>query len=68
MARYDKNALRAEIIRNGMNMDQVADALNIARPTAYKRLNSGDWRLEDCRKLVEILHLTSKDVNRIFFA
>lgn len=68
MLRYDKNALKAEFVRNGLTVTDVGKLLGIARPTVYKRFNTGSWTLDEVKKLVELLHLSGKDLNRIFFA
>lgn len=68
MGRYDEMELRAAIARNGLNVLKLAMILGISRPTAHKKLKTGTWTLQECQKLIEILHLTAEDVDRIFFA
>lgn len=68
MGRYDEMELRAAIARNGLNVRKLAMILGISRQTAYNKLKKGSWTLQECQKLIEILHLTAEDVDRIFFA
>lgn len=68
MLRYNKNELKAEIVRNGMNVERIGKQLGMSRPTVYKRFNAGTWTLDDVKKIAELLNLSGKDVNRIFFA
>ena len=68
MARYNKDALKAEIVRNGFNLEKVGEQIGLARATVYKRFSNGSWTLDDCKNLAELLHLNGKDINRIFFA
>lgn len=62
---YSEANIRAEITRAGKTMAQVADALEITRPTLLRRLREGKLGLDDANKLIEYLGI--KNPAFVFF-
>lgn len=62
---YSEANIRAEITRAGKTMGQVAEALEITRPTLLRRLREGKLGLDDANKLIEYLGI--KDPSFVFF-
>ncbi len=62
----DKNALRAEIVRNGMTQKQLAAQLGISEQTFTDRMKKGVFRTDEVEKMVDILHI--ENLQKIFFA
>ncbi len=61
----DANALRAEIVRNGMTQGQVAKALGMTANTFSTKIRSNGFGLADADKMIELLHI--KNPAAIFF-
>ena len=62
---YSEANIRAEITRAGKTMAQVADALQITRPTLLRRLREGKLGLDDANKLIDFLGI--KNPAFVFF-
>lgn len=62
----DKNALKAEFVRNGYTQKDIAKLLRISEKTLTSRLNKGVFGTDEAQILVEKLHI--KNPNAIFFA
>ena len=62
---YSEANIRAEITRAGKTMAEVADALQITRPTLLRRLREGKLGLDDANKLIEFLSI--KNPGFVFF-
>lgn len=62
----DKNALRAEIARQGLTQKQVATALGISEKTFISRMKNGIFGTDEAEKLIVLLKI--KDPMPIFFA
>ena len=66
---FKENEFKAEVIRNGLTMKQVADALNIDAASLYRKTNgTSDFFRGEINELIKILHLDNEAVMRIFFA
>ena len=66
---FKENEFKAEIVRNGLTMKQVADALNIDVASLYRKINgTSDFYRGEINALIEILHLDDEAIMRIFFA
>lgn len=61
----DKNALRAEFVRNGLTQAQVAAKLGMSESTLWRKLKKGTLGLDEADKLIDILKI--KEPNKIFF-
>lgn len=62
----DKNALRAEIVRNGFTQKDIAEILNMSEKTFISRIKKGVFGTDEVEKLISILHI--KNPMDIFFA
>jgi transcriptional regulator with XRE-family HTH domain len=62
----DKNALRAEIVRNGLTQKDVAKKLNISEKTFISRMKRGVFGTDEVEIMVDYLGI--KNPVEIFFA
>lgn len=63
------NELKAEIVRNGLTMEEFSDKARINRTTLWRRLNSPDeLTLSEIKAMSKALNLSSDKVVDIFFA
>lgn len=62
----DRNALKAEFVRNGYTQKDIATLLGISEKTLISRLNRGVFGTDEAQILVEKLHI--KNPVSIFFA
>ena len=51
------NALKAEIVRNGYTMAQVAKLIGISETTMSRRLKKQDFGLNEAQRLIDVLHI-----------
>ena len=51
------NALKAEVVRNGYTMAQVAKLIGISETTMSRRLKKQDFGLDEAERLIEVLHI-----------
>ncbi|MBQ7959776.1 MAG: XRE family transcriptional regulator [Clostridia bacterium] len=65
----DVNMLKVEIKRNGQGMRKVAEKLGLNPSTLYRKLlNNGEGlTIREVEQLVDVLSLTKKKANEIFF-
>lgn len=61
----DRNALRAEIARSGMKYEEVAKELGISTTTLWRRMQTGNFGLEEANQLIRLLGI--KNPGEIFF-
>lgn len=66
---FNKNEFRAEVIRRGLTLNQIAEGLGIS-PTSLNRKMNGesDFFRNEIEKIIHTLHLSGEEVLRIFFA
>jgi transposase len=62
----DRNALKAEIVRSGMNQKDVAKAIGISEKTFIDRMKKGNFGCDEAQVMVDILKI--KNPATIFFA
>jgi predicted transcriptional regulator len=66
---FKENEFKAEVVRNGLTMKQVADALNIDVASLYRKISgTSDFYRGEISALIKILHLDDEAIMRIFFA
>ena len=51
------NALKAEVVRNGLTMAQVAKLIGISKTTMSRRLKKQDFGLDEAERLIDVLHI-----------
>lgn len=62
------NELKAEIVRKEMTLEEFADRADIPRTTMWRRFKKPEeFTLGEIQKIAEILDLTSRKVEYIFF-
>lgn len=62
---YSEANIRAEITRAGKTMAEVAEALQITRPTLLRRLREGKLGVDDANILIDFLGI--KNPAFVFF-
>lgn len=62
------NELKAEIARNELTIEDLADKINISRTTLWRRLNNpSEFTLAEIRRIKIILKLSGARILDIFF-
>ena len=51
------NALRAEIIRNGLRQEDVAKSIGVSASTFCRRMKNGDFGLDEVNKMITLLNI-----------
>ncbi len=55
---FQKNEFKAEVIRRGMTLDNVADALGINPASLHRKMNgASDFYRGEIEKIIKTLHL-----------
>ena len=62
----NRNALKAEMVRNGMTQKDVAKAIGISEKTFINRMKKGNFRFDEAQVMVDLLRI--KNPSTIFFA
>ena len=62
----DKNALKAEIVRNGLTQKEVAKKLGISEKTFIMRMKKGIFGTDEVELMIKLLKI--KNPMAIFFA
>lgn len=66
---FQKNEFRAEVVRNGMSLEDVAKAIGINYVSLHRKMNgTSDFYRGEIEKIISLLNLSGEDVLRIFFA
>lgn len=66
---FHENELRAEMVRSGVTVGKLVEALNINQSTFYRKMTKeGDFTRAEIGKIIELLGLDNETVERIFFA
>ena len=64
---FKKNEFRAEVVRNGMSLEDVAKAIGINYVSLHRKMNgTSDFYRGEIEKIVRLLNLSGEDVLRIF--
>lgn len=61
--------LREALAKEGVTVEQAAQAVGVDRATLYRRLaaNGARFTLDEVEKLANLLNLSRTDMERIFF-
>ncbi len=63
------NKLKAKIVENNLSIETIAKCLNISRQSfSAKARNLCDFKSEEIKKLVQLLHLDCNTMYEIFFS
>lgn len=62
------NELKAEIVRNGLTIEQLADEMGIGRTTLWRKFsNPNNFTLKEITDIGEILNVNGERILEIFF-
>jgi len=62
------NELKAEIVRNGMTIEEFADKSGVTRTTLWRRFgNPSEFTLAEIKSAAKTLSLSGDKVQNIFF-
>ena len=64
----DVVALKKRIDDSGMTVTYVAEKAGMLRETLYNRMKTGDFKVSEIFRLVDVLSLSKKERDEIFFA
>lgn len=64
------NKLKAKMVENEINVDEISDMIGVDRATFYRRLaNNGEtFSIKEADMIISALNLTKDEVNSIFFS
>lgn len=62
----DANALKAEIVRNGLTQGQVASKIGMTATTFSQKIRNNGFGLDEADKLIELLGI--QNPSEIFFS
>lgn len=64
----DVNKLKGKITENGLNITDIAKALNINPSTFYRKMKKNSFEIGEVDVIVDKLKLSREDANSIFFS
>lgn len=61
---------KGKVVENGLNLSEVAEAINIDRSTLFRKLNENgeDFTIKQADELIKLLKLTAEEAMAIFFS
>lgn len=66
---FQKNEFKAEVMRRGLSLEDVANALKINPVSLHRKMNgTSDFYRGEIELIINLLGLSGDDVIRIFFA
>jgi transcriptional regulator with XRE-family HTH domain len=66
---FQKNEFKAEVVRRGLSLDEVAKAIGINPASLHRKMNgTSDFYRGEIERIIKLLGLNGEDVIRIFFA
>jgi transposase-like protein len=66
---FQKNEFKAEVVRRGLSLDEVAKAIGINPASLHRKMNgTSDFYRGEIEQIIKLLGLNGEDVIRIFFA
>lgn len=65
----DINRLKGKIVENGLSGAKMANEIGVNQSTYYRKLNEGggSFTISQAQKIAELLCLSPKECNAIFF-
>lgn len=62
------NELKAEIVRNGLDIESFADSIGVGRTTMWRRFGNPDtFTLGEITSMAKVLNLSGTRIIEIFF-
>lgn len=66
---FQKNEFKAEVMRRGLSLEDVANELKINPVSLHRKMNgTSDFYRNEIEQIIKLLGLSGDDVIRIFFA
>jgi len=66
---FQQNLLKAKIVEKGISVLDICNEIGICEATFYRKISrNGDFSRFEIEKIVEVLGLTHKERDSIFFA
>lgn len=66
---FQKNEFKAEVMRRGLSLEDVANELKINPVSLHRKMNgTSDFYRGEIELIIKLLGLSGDDVIRIFFA
>lgn len=67
MMYYNECALRAEIARNRLTIEDTAAKIGISKRTFFNKLRKGTWLIDEVYALADTLNLDAQRFGEVFF-
>ena len=65
---FKVNEFKAEIVRNGLSVDEFCEKTGIKRRTFARRMQDGNFGLDELHQIKSALNLSAERMAEIFFA
>ena len=65
---FKVNEFKAEIVRNGLSTDEFCEKIGMKRRTFARRMQEGNFGLDELHKIKSVLNLSAERMVEIFFA
>lgn len=65
---FKVNEFKAEIVRNGMSVDEFCEKTGIKRRTFARRMQDGNFGLDDLNRIATVLDLSADRIVEIFLS
>ena len=65
---FKVNEFKAEIVRSGMSIDEFCEKTGIKRRTFQRRMNDGNFGLDDLNRIATVLNLKPDRIVEIFLS
>jgi hypothetical protein len=65
---FKVNELRAEVVRGGMSIDEFCVKIGMKRRTFARRMQDGNFGLDELHQIKLVLNLSAERMAEIFFA
>lgn len=65
---FKVNELKAEVVRCGLSIDEFCEKIGMKRRTFARRMQDGNFGLDELHQIKSVLNLSAERVAEIFFA
>ena len=65
---FKVNELKAEVVRGGMSVDEFCEKIGMKRRTFARRMQDGNFGLDELHQIKLVLNLSAERMAEIFFA
>lgn len=65
---FKVNELKAEVVRCGMSVDEFCGKIGMKRRTFARRMQDGNFGLDELHQIKSVLNLSAERMAEIFFA